>query len=181
VVPEFSLCLGYAVVMYMFASNDRDRVLYERDRYVRFFLGVRGLVSGLSPYGVVRDHFLDADVPLWVARNYYRDGSCHASEISLDSSGGAAMLYVGRCLGHRVRERDVLKYPRLCVLWAKRVLEGRWRAAEGVIGGDHVACRLYSEFVVHGRLPDAIHNRLVMETMLERSPVLDPYFAGLHK
>jgi hypothetical protein len=167
--------------MYAYASSDRERVEFERLRYVRFYLGVRGLVAPVSEYYMVRSNFVSADIPLWMAREYYRDGACHVVDPPKDSSSRGADLYVHRCVGHRVRERDMMKYPRLCVLWARRVVEDRWRAAEDAICSDHIAARLYSEFVVGGRLPAAMHNRLVMESYLERDPVLDPYFSSLHK
>jgi hypothetical protein len=180
VFPEFSRVRGI-VIMYAYARDDRERVEYERSRYVRFYMGVRGLASSfvVGDYGYVRSHFIDADLPLWMAREYYRDGSCHFVVPPGDLSSVGADLYLRRCVGHRVRERDVMKYPRLCVLWARRVVGDRWRGAEDTICSDHVAARLYSEFVVCGRLPAHMHNRLVMESYLKRDPVLDPYFSSL--
>ena len=167
-------------IMYMFARTDSERVEFERARYFRFLVGVRGLVVPREDWDLVSGSFRDADIPLFLARDYYRDGALH--NVGLDDQyTRAAMLYVHRCLGHRVVGRDIMKYPRLCVLWARRVLEDRWREAEDAICSDPYAARLYSEFVVGGRLPSAMHNRLVMESFVVRVPVLDPYFRACTK
>lgn len=166
--------------MYMLARTDSERVEFERARYFRFLVGVRGLVYPQDDWDLVVRSFGDADIPLFMARGCYRDGASHIIGLD-DPYTRAAMLYVHRCLGHRVVDRDIMKYPRLCVLWARRVLEDRWREAEDVICSDPYAARLYSEFVVCGRLPPAMHNRLVMESFLERRPVLDPYFRACTK
>lgn len=78
--------------------------------------------------------------------------------------------FVSRCLGHRLDRRLVLGFPRVAVLCAAVFQGGRWRECEGVLGGDRGACYLYAR-VLGGRLPLALHNRLVLE-----SGLVDSYF-----
>lgn len=73
-----------------------------------------------------------------------------------------ARAYVGRCMGHRLDRGVVFRHPCVAALCAGMFYGGRWRECEGVVSGDHAACYLYAR-VLGGRLPVAMHNRLVLE------------------
>lgn len=93
-----------------------------------------------------------------VLRGWYRGGG---HELLRARSGDPVWAYMARCLGHRLDRRAVLGSPRVAVLCAWAFFDGSWLDCEGVLGGDHVACYLYSG--VRGGLPRALHNRLVLE------------------
>ena len=56
---------------------------------------------------------------------------------------------------------------------------GRWRRGEGVISSDHLAMWMYSSRVLGGRLPSAMHNRIVMESYFGRTPAMEVYLASV--
>lgn len=70
--------------------------------------------------------------------------------------------WLSRCMGHRLDRRLVLCFPRVAVLCAGVFYGGRWGDCEGVLGDDWGACYLYAG-VLGGRLPSALHNRVVLE------------------
>lgn len=80
-------------------------------------------------------------------------------EFSLDP---LARAYVHRCMGHRLDRGVVFRHPCVAALCAVMFHGGRWRDCEGVVSGDHAACYLYARGL-GGRLPMAMHNRLVLE------------------
>lgn len=102
--------------------------------------------------------------------SWYREGGPEHLGVR---SGDPVWAYVARCLGHRLDRRAVLGSPRVAVLCAWAFHEGRWGDCEGVLGGDRVACYLYA--LVRGGLPEGLHNRLVMEGMVDKEEVLVRY------
>jgi len=84
--------------------------------------------------------------------------------------------YVHRCMGHRLDRRLVLRHACVAALCAGVFEGGRWLECEGVVSGDHAASYLYAR-VLGGRLPPAMHNRLVLEGHLGGSCVLRRYIS----
>lgn len=91
----------------------------------------------------------------WVV-SWYRGMGC---SVPIEPVVGAVLW---RCMGHRLNRGLVLGFPRVAALCARLFWYGRWREAEGCLGGDPVACYLYA-LVLEDRLPDHLHNRMVLE------------------
>lgn len=137
---------------------------------------LRSCVSG-STYLLTESDLDHLYRPAWMLREMFRVGTHHV-RLPDDSSSREAMHYVWGCLGHRV-ERDILRHPRLCALWAGVHHGGRWVRCEDVVGGDHFAMYMYASRVVRGRLPSPLHNRMVMESYLGVTPAMRLYFDHL--
>lgn len=69
---------------------------------------------------------------------------------------------VARCMGHRLDRGLVFRFPRVAALCTGLFFRGRWKECEGVVGGDVVACYFYAR-ALGGRLPDHLHNRVILE------------------
>jgi hypothetical protein len=112
--------------------------------------------------------YLNVDIPIYMVRDMYRmshkpDMDCYAPE------------FLHRCLGHKVNESKILKFPRLCVVYASRVLRDRFRLAEDLIAGDLISAYFYSKLVIGGRLPDVMHNRLILGSFGNCDNILKKY------
>lgn len=123
----------------------------------RWVGGVRGLVPGddvfWSQVLYCWDNALESP---WRVRDWYR-GSGFG-----DGLEPAVWCVLGPCLGHHLNRGLLLRFPRLAALYAGMFVGERWRPGEDSIGCDGVACCLYAR-VLGGRLPDALHNRMVLE------------------
>lgn len=102
--------------------------------------------------------------PWWRVRDMYRVAS-YSCGVSDDPVTGVAMHHVRSCLGHNVM-CEVRGSARLAALHAVVRVGGRWREGEGVIATDHLAMYMYARRALGGRLPSALHNRMVMESCL---------------
>jgi len=115
----------------------------------------------------------------WQVRDYFREACGY------DWGVGAApddvrLGYVYRCLGHSVSDGVFFRWPKVCVLYAANVLEGRWLEAEEFISGDDEACLFYSRLVLRGRrLPWRMHNEVVMRSFLGVGEAMRQYLGSL--
>lgn len=119
--------------------------------------------TNLSPYQIKN-----------LFREGYKDGTLNFSNFD-----DPKVLYLSRCLGHKVSESRFLKFPRLCVLYSLCILKDRWKYAEPVIGKDDMACYLYSKHVIGGKLPEKMHTEIVLRTFVSKSPAIEKYFSCL--
>lgn len=141
--------------------------------YSKFLSDLRVLLMGPSDVdGVLERVYL----PGYYVRDLHRLGS-YGVLLNDDWFGRLSMLYVEGCLGHKVLG-ELKKSPRLCALWAGVHVGGRWREMESVISGDHLAMYMYSSKVLGGRLPNEMHNRMVMESYLEVTLPMRLYFSS---
>ena len=70
-------------------------------------------------------------------------------------------------------EYIILADPWYSFLYAAHVIEGQWKEAEDVIMDDPQASFYYSKDVIEGKLPDKMHNRMLLYA-IEKSSYLDP-------
>jgi len=133
------------------SSKSDERVLFEH--FVRRMDVLCDDSVGLN--GVV-EAFDGARERSYTVRRWYRGGGWGVQ------MKPAVAAYVNRCLGHRLDRVLLMRFPRLLPLCALVFHEGRWREAEEVVGGDHIACYLYAR-ALGGVLPPPMHNRLVLE------------------
>lgn len=117
--------------------------------------------------GCANDYVV-VDIPVYMVRDMYRmshrpDMECLAPD------------FLNRCLGHKVKNSEILKFPRLCVIYARQILNDRFRLAEDVIAGDLISAYFYSKLVIGGKLPDVMHNRLVLNSFGGCDDILKKY------
>lgn len=151
--------------------------------FVYFLNGLEILCSDkeLDPYSFCR--FIDSDweytnYSCWQIRNIFREGYKDGTLNFSDFSDGR-VLYLSRCLGHKISEKLFFKFPRLCVLYNLTFLKGRWREAEDHIVKDDLAVYLYSKYVVGGILPEKMHTEIVLGTILRKSVPIQKYFSEI--
>jgi len=59
-------------------------------------------------------------------------------------------------------EPTISKYAQFSYYYAREVIEGRWEIGEPIISKDAFYSYLYSFYVIKGRLPDFMHNALLL-------------------
>lgn len=128
--------------------------------------------------GVLEENFEYTNISLWSVKNLFRNGYKDGT-LNFSNLDDPKVLYLRRCLGHKVSETKFLKFPRLCVLYSLCILNDRWRYAESVISKDDVACYLYSKHVIRGKLPEKMHTEIVLRTFVSKSPAIEKYFSCL--
>ena len=140
----------------------------------RFFVGLDVLSSRGFDLAHYERGFVDASVPPYMVRSYFRDlGAVDGRYLSRGTALGSYLL---SCLGHKVCSSVFLGSPYMCVLYSRMFVGGRWRDGEEVISGNDVACLLYARYVVGGELPGFMHNRMVMESYVGCSEAMRVYF-----
>lgn len=163
-----TLCRGLFPVIY---RDRKEEVEGSRREFLEFMNLLRECVSCSRAFN---DWELSSLYrPSWLVRDLYRRGSYFVEGFT-DSASRMALHYVRGCCGHHV-ERDILRHPRLCALWAGVRVGGRWRGGEDVICSDHFAMWMYASRVLRGRLPSFMHNRIVMESYMSRTEGGDLY------
>lgn len=141
--------------------------------YTRFLTSLNRLSNLDNNFEICSNDYLIIDEPVCVVRNMYRDSHEPGDLIE-------AHPYIYRCLGHKVRVQEILKFPRLCVMYSKRILEDRFELAEDVIVRDPISVYFYAKLVIGGRLPEKMHSQLVLRSFepgFERNGVVRQYFS----
>lgn len=136
------------------SRNERDCRLFRH-----WSTGVRTLAEvDSSSWDVLKGAWSEARwAQPYVVASWYRGSSVLSRNLS-----PVVWAVVARCLGHRLDRRLVCRFPRVAALCSSLFFKGRWREAEDSIGGDVVACYFYAS-ALGGRLPDHLHNRLILE------------------
>jgi len=140
----------------IFSRNERDWRLFSSWSSGVFLLADGWPLDSLR-WGYYIGAWRDARVQPYVVARWYRR-SCVLSR-DLDP---VVWCVLARCLGHRLDRGLVLRFPRVAALCSALFFKGRWREGEDSIGGDVVACYFYA-LALGGRLPDHLHNRLILE------------------
>ena len=123
---------------------------------------------------IFEDTNLEARQVKSLFRAGYKDGTLNFSNFS-----DGRVLYLSRCLGHKISSSYFLKFPRLCVLYSLCILKERWRSAEDYIVKDDMAVYLYSKYVIGGILPEKMHTEIVLGTVLHKSLAIQKYFSEI--
>lgn len=120
--------------------------------------------------------YMSCDYSPWQVRSMFRENV--GMEWGTGGGGDARCSYIYKCLGHRVSDKVFFPFPKLCVLIARNVAEGRWECAEESIAEDDLACLFYSRFVMKGRrLPWKMHSQVMMRSFLGSGCALRSYLA----
>jgi hypothetical protein len=154
---------------------------YDSWKVFSYFLqGIDALadLDNKANLNALEEKFEYTNIPLWNIRNLFRDGYKNGT-LNFSNLDDPKVLYLSRCLGHKISETKFLKFPRLCVLYSLCILKDRWRYAEPVIGRDDVAAYFYSKYVICGQLPEKMHTEIVLRTFVSKSPAIEKYFSCL--
>lgn len=170
---HLTLCRGLFPVIY---RDRKEEVEGSRRELLEFLNLLRLCVSGARVLG--EWELTSLYRPSWWVRDVWRRGSYHIDGGFNDSASVVALHYVRGCCGHHV-EREILRHPRLCALWAGTRVGGRWLRGEDMIGSDHFAMWMYASRVLRGRLPSPLHNRIMMESYMGRTEASDLYLGWL--
>lgn len=143
------------------------------EAHARLYNTFLGCLRRLCIYGVDIDRaesdLMYCDYPPYWVRNMHRlFGHERGGLFLYEEYASVADSYVERCLGHKVSPKKFLKYPKICVLYARQILKDRFKLAEDGIAGDSAAAYLYSKYVIGGMLPDRMHSRLVLSSFAAR-------------
>lgn len=122
--------------------------------------------------------FEDTNLEIWRVKNIFRDGYKDGTLNFSDFSDGR-VVYLSRCLGHKVSESHFLKFPRLCVLYSLCILKGRWRDCEEFVMKDDLSIYLYSKYVLKNMMPEKFHTEIVLGTILHKSVPIQKYFSEI--
>lgn len=126
----------------------------------------------------LEENFEYTNMAPYQVRNLFRDGYKDGT-LNFSNFDDGRVLYLSRCLGHKISEQKFLKFPKLCVLYSLCILKDRWRYAEDEIVRDDVASYFYAKYVICGKLPEKMHTQIVLNTFLCKSPAIQKYFSVL--
>jgi len=129
---------------------------------------------------ILEESFEYTNLPAYYVKSLFRDGYKHGT-LNFSNFDDGRVIYLSRCLGHKISESKLLRFPRLCVLYSLRILKDRWKYAEDAIVTDDVAAYFYSKYVIVGRLPEKMHSQIVLNTFLCKSPAIEKYFEYLQR
>lgn len=157
---------------------------YDDWKFFSYFLnGIEMLssdekINSPAAFNVLEENFEGTKISPWQVKNLFRNGYKDGT-LNFSNFDDGRVLYLSRCLGHKVSETKFLRFPRLCVLYSLCILQDRWKYAEPVIVRDDIAAYFYAKSVIRGRLPEKMHTEIVMRTFVSKSLAIEKYFSSL--
>lgn len=145
-----------------------DRMFFHLD-YLKY---ESGLISDFE------DSIKNLDVPIYYFKNLLKnsyDGN-GLWNLNFSDMDDPRAVYLSRILGHKIDSKKFFKYPKFCVLYSLCILKERWKQAENFIVSDEIAAYLYSKYVICGKLPEKMHNQIVLNSFISKSKAIQEYF-----